>query len=90
MAKNWSDLCNFYSKVIFWIFYDRKYHFFFFVGFKLLMFHNNIVKTSEKMNKQNLLKICLQATYRFLHNLHSILLWEKVKTFDFLKKRRLE
>ena len=33
------------------------------------MFHNNIVKISEK----------------FLHNLHSFLLREKVKIFDFLK-----
>ena len=23
--------------------------------------------------------------YKFLHNLHSFLLWEKVKIFDFLK-----
>ena len=27
------------------------------------MFHNNTVKISEKMNKRNLLKICLQITY---------------------------
>ena len=27
------------------------------------MFHNNIVKISEKMNKRNLLKIYLQITY---------------------------
>ena len=27
------------------------------------MFHNNIVEISEKLNKQNLLKICLQVTY---------------------------
>ena len=27
------------------------------------MFHNNIVKISEKLNKQNLLKISLQVTY---------------------------
>ena len=27
-AKNWSDLCNFYSKVIFWIFWLRKYFLF--------------------------------------------------------------
>ena len=27
------------------------------------MFHNNIVKISEKMNERNLLKICLQFTY---------------------------
>ena len=25
--------------------------------------------------------------YRFLHNLHSFLLWGKVKTFDFFKKQ---
>ena len=27
-AKNWSDLCNFYSKVIFWSFCLRKYFYF--------------------------------------------------------------
>ena len=27
------------------------------------MFQNNIVEISEKMNKRNLLKICLQVTY---------------------------
>ena len=27
------------------------------------MFHNNIVKISEKLNKRNLLKIYLQVTY---------------------------
>ena len=27
------------------------------------MFHNNIVKMSEKLNKRNLLTICLQVTY---------------------------
>ena len=26
------------------------------------MFHNNTVKISEKLDKQNLLKICLQVT----------------------------
>ena len=62
-AKNWSDLCNFYSKVIFWSFCLRKYFLLFFAEFKLLMFHNNIVKISEKLNKRNLLKICLQVTY---------------------------
>ena len=31
--------------------------------FQLLMFHNSIVKMSEKLNKRNLLKICLLATY---------------------------
>ena len=28
-AKNWSDLCNFYSKVIFWIFLSKKIFFYF-------------------------------------------------------------
>ena len=27
------------------------------------MFHTNIVKISENLNKQNLLKICLQSIY---------------------------
>ena len=63
IAKHWSDLCNFYSKVIFWKFCLSKYFLLFFAEFELLMFHNNIVKISEKWNKQNLLKICLQVTY---------------------------
>ena len=63
IAKNWSDLCNFYNKVIFWNFCLRKYFLLFFAEYELLMFHNNIVKISEKLNKQNLLKICLQVTY---------------------------
>ena len=42
IAKNWSDLCNFYSKVIFLNFCLSKYFLLFFVEFELLMFHNNI------------------------------------------------
>ena len=46
------------------------------------MFHNKIVKISEKLNKQNLLKICLKITYPFcIICIHSE---EKVKLFDFL------
>ena len=63
IAKSWSDLCIFYNIVIFWNFCLRKYFLFFFAEFELLMFHNNIVKISEKLNKQNLSKICLQVTY---------------------------
>ena len=87
ITKNWSDLCNFFCKVIFWNFCLRKYFSLIFVEFELLMFHNNIVKISEKLNKQNLLKNLPPSylPYRFLHNLHSFLLWEKVKIFDFLK-----
>ena len=62
-AKSWSDLCYFYSKVIFWNFCPRKYFLLFFVEFELLTFYNNIVKISEKLNKWNLLKIWLQVTY---------------------------
>ena len=51
------------------------------------MFHKNIVKISEKLNKQNLSKICLQVTYPtnfciiFIHFYYG----EKVKILDFLK-----
>ena len=52
-AKSWSDLCNFNSKGIFWNFYLRKYFSLSFAEFELLMFHNKIVKISEKLNKWN-------------------------------------
>ena len=66
MARNWFDLCNFYSKVIFFFFFFvfeflfKKlffFYFFFFAEFELLMFHNKLTKTSEKLNQRNLLKI---------------------------------
>ena len=62
-------VCNFYIKVIFWnifwIFWIKTMRMFFFIAeFKLLMFHNNSFKISEKLNK----KIC---PHRFLHNLHT-------------------
>ena len=80
MAKNWSDLCNFYSQVIFWNFCLRNMLpailcstrgpfipvpclLLFFAEFESLMFHNNLVKFSENLNQQNLLKICLQVTH---------------------------
>ena len=63
MAKSWSDLCNFYSKVIFWNVCLRKYFLIFFAEFELLMFYNNIVKISEKLNKWDWLKIWFQVTY---------------------------
>ena len=61
--KSWSDPCIFYSIVIFWNFCLRKYFLLFFAEFELLMFHNNTVKISEKLNKCNLLKIWLQINY---------------------------
>ena len=56
-AKNWSDL-------FFFNFWLRKYFLCFFAEFELVMFHNNIVKFSEQLIEQNLLKIYLQVTYR--------------------------
>ena len=58
MAKSWSDLSNFYSKVIF-SFFLSKTLLFFFADFELVMYYNNTVKISEKLNKWNMLKIWL-------------------------------
>ena len=61
-AKNRSDLCNFYSKLDFFEKTKNKKNKLFFLlfftdftDFQLLMFHNNIVKISEILNKRNLL-----------------------------------
>ena len=44
-AKNWSDLCNFYSKVFFFKFLSKKKHFLlFFSEFKFLRFYNNTLQ----------------------------------------------
>ena len=39
------------------------YFLLFFTDFKSLMFHNNIVKISEILNKWKMLKSCIQTTY---------------------------
>ena len=52
------------------------------------MFHNNIVKISEKLNKQNLLKNCLHVTnptYFCIICMHFFSMEKKVKIFDFLE-----
>ena len=87
IAKNWSDLCNFFSKVIFWNFCLNKYFLLFFAEFELLMFHNNIVKISRKIEQAELAENQSPSylPYKFLHNFHSFLLWEKVKILAFLK-----
>ena len=56
MVKSWSDLCYFYSKVFLFDFCLRKYFLIFFVEFKLLMFHNNIVKITEKIEQVELVE----------------------------------
>ena len=76
MAKNWSDLFNFYRKVIFWNFCLRKYFLFFFAEFEFLMFYN--FKTIEQMELvENLPSSYLP--YRFLLNLLSFLQEKKKK-----------
>ena len=40
-------------------FFSKKLFLLFFAEFKLLIFHNSIVKSSEKLNKRNVLKILL-------------------------------
>ena len=77
-AKIWFDLCNFYSTVIFFYFCLGKYFILFFAEFELLLFHNNIVKISEKKKKNEHSELVENLP---LH-LHSFLLWEKVKIFD--------
>ena len=73
------------SKVIFGDFCLRKYFLLFFAEFALLMFYNNIVKISEKIEQvvfvENLAPSYLP--YRFLNDLAPFLLWEKVKILIF-------
>ena len=63
----WPKSCPTYAlpiiKWFFEIFILENIFLLFFAEFKLLMFHNNIVKISEKLNKGNLLKLCLQVTF---------------------------
>ena len=55
-AKSWSDLCNFYSKVIFFEFVFKKIFFTFFAETELLIFHNNTVKIIRKIEEVDLVE----------------------------------
>ena len=86
MAKNWSDLCNFYSKVIFLEFLIKKIVFMFLCRIWIIdvsQYCENFRKNDQAELVENLSPSYL--TYRFLHKLRSFLLWEKVEIFDFLK-----
>ena len=62
-AKNWSNLCNFYFKVIYKKKLSKKIFFYFsFLNFKYWCYAT-LWKIRKKMNKRNLLKICRQVTY---------------------------
>ena len=51
--KNGPDLCNFYSNLDILKVLLQNIFLLFFIGFKLLMFRNNVVKISEILNKWN-------------------------------------
>ena len=73
--------------MIFGIFVEENIFLVFFAEFKSSMFHNNIVKISEKLNKRKLLKIGFQVTYPtdFCIICLHIYYGKKMKIFDFLK-----
>ena len=86
-AKNWSDLCNFYSKVIFLKFLSKKIFFTFLCWIWII---NVLQQKCENFRKIEQVKLVENLSpsylpYRFLRDLASFLLWEKVKIFDFLK-----
>ena len=56
------ELCYLLTTLV-WNICRSKFVLLFFAEFELIMLHNNTVEILEKLNKQNLLKICLQATY---------------------------
>ena len=88
IAKNRSDLCNFYNKMIFWKFLSKKIFFTFLCWIWIIDVSQQYCENFRKKNEQTELVENLPPSYlpyKFLHNLHSFLLWEKVKLFDFSK-----
>ena len=73
--------------MIFWNLGLRKYFLFFFNEFELLLFHKQYCVNFRKIEQADLVENLPPSylPYRFLHNLCSFLLLEKVKIFDFLK-----
>ena len=57
-AKNWPDLCKFYSN-----FCLRKYFYFSLLNLNYWCFTTILWKFQKKLNKLNLLKICVEVTY---------------------------
>ena len=60
IAKNWSDPCNFYSKVIFWNFCLRKYFYFSLLNLNYWYFTTILWKFQNSPS---------YLPYKFLHNL---------------------
>ena len=87
---------NYATSIVKWFFFNflskKIIYLLFFAEFELLMFHNNIVKISEKIKQVKLVENLPPSylPYRFLHDLASFLLWEKVKIFYLKKKQWLD
>ena len=86
-AKSWSDLCNFYIKVIVLEFLSKKIFFTFLCWIWIIGVLQQYCKISEKIEHGELVEnlALIYLPYRFLHDLASFLLWKNVKIFDFLK-----
>ena len=87
ITENGSDLCNFNSKLDFWIFFFIKnIILLFFANFKLLEIHKDIVKISDIFNQCNLLKTCIQTILSLSAYFAAIFTMGKMKIFDFFFK----
>ena len=78
-AKSWSDLCYFYSNVIFFTFLCWIW---------LIDILRQYCENFRKIEQVELVENLAQSylPYRFRHDLASFLLWEKVKILYFFKK----
>ena len=70
-AKNLSDLCNFYSKVIFWDFCPRKYFFTFLCWIRIIDVLQQYCENFRKIEQVELVENLAPSylPYRFLHDL---------------------
>ena len=83
-AKSWFDLCNFYSKVIFMNFCLRKcftFLYWIWIIHVSQQYCENFRNIEQEEPVENLAPNYLP--YRFLHDLASFLLWDKVKRRRF-------
>ena len=92
MSKNWSDLCNFYSKVIFWNFCLRKYFFTFLCWIWIIDASQQYCENFKKIEQAELIEN-LPPSYlpnRFLHNWHQFITMGKSENIWFFKNQWLE
>ena len=84
-TKIWSDLCYFYSKVIFLAFLSKKILFTFLCWIWIIDVLQQYCEQFRRIVQVKLVENLAPSylPYRFLHDLASFLLWKKVKIFDF-------